>query len=136
MVDMNSPSFLGYIGFIQQNISRMTTCSNNCKTMCIASLVILFSMKLTTIDATKLSLVFIAVFMIIDIMYLWIEKEYIYLYNKVINEIINKKFDINNMFSLKIEKTCKRLWRATISWSILGFYGLLMLSVVLIKLAL
>ena len=133
MIDMNSPAFLSYIGFIQQNISRMTACSNACKTICIAALAILISMKLATIDSTKVSLGLIVSFMAIDTMYLWIEKEYIILYNKVTHDILNETFDVSNLFSLKIKKTFKSLCVAIISWAILGFYGLLSLLIVFIK---
>ncbi len=134
--NLYSQEFLAYIGMLQQNISRMATNSNNCKSMCVAIIAALCAisyLKGYILFGVGISL--IAIFCYLDCAYLSIEKKYIDKFNNTVQLAKDKMFTNEMLFDMSPGeyRDFKSLKKAFKSWSVLKVYIILTVTLFIVS---
>jgi hypothetical protein len=137
---LNQPSINTYLNFLQSNISRMNSNSNNIKIL-IAT-IYAFLIAINKIDDIKIFLTFIIMLFIgfiLDTYYLAIEKIYRKKFNNFIENINNENFNIKDIFDMKPKNTPLKyeifaeMVDTFFSFSIWIYYLLFIIITVLLK---
>jgi len=128
-VEINDPAFLQHLSFLQNIITRMASCSSLFKTITItitAALITLIYQK-QFCSIVIISMVIIFILSIIDAKYLQLEQSFRKEYNRVVNAAHKGNLDPKDL--LKINFVEVSLLSSYISWSVLGYYVPLMISI-------
>lgn len=130
----SSPSIQTHLQMIQAVIQRMASNSASCKTWCIT---IVAAILVVVGDNDKPRMMLLAVlptalFMILDVYYLQLEKGFRNSYNDFIGKLHGGTLTTEDLYSLK-PSGCPvgRQIEAIASFSVWGFYGLLVLVMAL-----
>lgn len=131
-----SPSIQTHLGIIQNVIQRMASNSSQCKTW---SITIVSAILVIVADKSKPEYAWIAffptiLFWLLDVYYLALEKEFRERYNKFIQKLHSGEISPEDLYSVS---PYGNIWRhkctALKSFSIWGFYGGVILLIVLIR---
>ena len=131
-----SPSIQTHLGIIQNVIQRMASNSSQCKTW---SITIVSAILVIVADKSKPEYAWIAffptiLFSLLDVYYLALEKGFRERYNKFIQKLHSGEISLEDLYSVS---PCGNIWRhifaALKSFSIWGFYGGVILLIVLTR---
>jgi len=134
--NLSSQEFLSYIGMLQQNISRMATNSNSCKSMCVAIVAALCAVtNLKGCSLFGVGMIAIAIFCYIDCMYLSLEKSYRDKFNNAVASAKNNAFAEEKLFDMSPGKydDFKSLKTAFKSWSVWQVYTALTVALIIVS---
>jgi len=138
----NDPCLHKHIDLLQAAINRMATNSSSCKTWCVT---IISGIVIVSIDkeqplAVIVSILPIIAFLLLDAYYLSLEKAFRALYDKTIEDLHSGTLSNEKLFLLKINAAWKdrgkAICKAFYSFSILPFYILLIVMLIIIYLIL
>lgn len=135
-ISETSPSVQAHLGILQNVIVRMASNSTSAKTWCItivsAILVVVADKKKP--DFALLALIPSLLFLALDAYYLGMEKGFRNTYNSFVRKLHDGTLTSVDLFSVKPEGNPSRLqWEAIKSYSVWGFYVVLMAMVLLAK---
>lgn len=128
-VKINDPAFLHHLSFLQNIITRMASCSSLFKTITItitAALITLLYQK-QSCSVVIISIVIIFILSIIDAKYLQLEQSFRQEYNRVVSMAHEGKLVSDELLNINRGEVC--LLSSYISWSVLGYYVPLMISI-------
>lgn len=135
--NLSSQEFLSYIGMLQQNILRMATNSNSCKSMCVAIVAALCAVtNLKGFPLFGVGIVSIAIFCYLDCMYLSLEKSYRDKFDNSIALAKSNALGVENLFDMTPGKydDFTSLWTAFKSWSVWKVYTALTMALLIVSL--
>jgi len=128
-----------HINILQGIISRMATNSSNCKTWAIT---IIAAIIVLLIDKSKTNIFYIAyvplaMFFLLDCFYLGLERHFRNRYNNFINTLEKDNFNYIDIFKIqgpnKILSKISLTLKASISFSILPFYGIIAILIYVVQ---
>ena len=120
----DNPAITAHINLLQGIINRLAGNSASCKTWCLT----LVGALVTFAGATRnpavvtFALVPVAIFGLLDTMYLAQEEAYRSLFNQVVKAIRNREYRIGNVFEATATIGISEFFNALISWSVLPVY--------------
>ncbi len=120
-----------YLQFLQDNIARMNTNSAQAKGWCIAIVSALLAIYASTSNALFVWICFIpvALFCILDALYLQQEHKFVGMYTDFVKENENKP-NVYEMPMKSYAKGLKGFFKALHSWSVGFVYGMLLFVIV------
>ncbi len=120
-----------YLQFLQDNIARMNTNSAQAKGWCIAIVSALLAIYASTSNALFVWICFIpvALFCILDALYLQQEHKFVGMYNDFVKDKENKP-KVYEMPMKSYAKGLKGFFKALRSWSVGFVYGMLLFVIV------
>ena len=114
-----------YLQMIQSVIDRMSNISADIKGFCVAvsAGIVALTIDSTDIVSFGISILFIMIFLVLDIYYLGIERQYRYLYNKVRMDEIEVDFNLGmDLKKSEINQAKAKFFQCLSSKSIILFY--------------
>lgn len=131
----DNPAVLEHIKLLQGIISRLASNSTSCKTWCLGLVCALLGLAGTTRTPAIIgfALVPVAVFGVMDTLYLAQESAYRDLYKVIVAAVRDGSYSIATVFEARAPLTLATIWRALTSWSILPVYPGLALTYLLVR---
>jgi hypothetical protein len=116
---------MAHITLLQGIINRLAGASTSCKTWCLTLITALLSLSGATHKPAivTLTLVPIAMFGFMDVMYLAQEGAYRTLYAQIVAKVHAGTYSRSDTFAAKAPRSCKHICDALTSWAILPIYG-------------
>lgn len=134
--NLESTNIQTHLNILQGCINRMATNSAVCKTLCTTmvagALAIVYGIKSSS-SAIFIVFIFIPVFVILDAIYLSLERGFRAQYCNDVEQIKKNKFEKDSLFTVKISSnyySFKSIFRSMMSWSILVIYGCIFVAVI------
>jgi hypothetical protein len=140
MIPHDSPAVTNYITVLQAVINRMASNSTSCKNWCIT---VVSAIVVIIISSNKphyifISLMPIILFFFLDSYYLGLERCFRSLYSSFVKKIHSQGITINDLYvmqsHLDIPSSMKETIKATTSFSIFPFYGLMVVMLIVVRL--
>lgn len=138
-VNFDSPSVQSYLTILQSVISRMATNSSSCKTWCVtlvSAIVVIIADKGKP-NYVWISVVPIALFLLLDAYYLFLERQFRNVYNDFIRKLHFGNATVDDVFYVAprtgVSSTSMNILKAGGSISIWPFYVLLALMLVVVR---
>jgi len=128
-----------HVRILQDVIKRMASNSASCKTWCIT---IIAAILVLAIDNTQPSTILVGLlvaflFFLLDAYYLSLERDFREKYNRFVRNLHDDKANVSEVYDLAIPNDRWHRGLATIcacfSFSVIGFYGVLVLGLLLMK---
>ncbi|MGE4496307.1 MAG: hypothetical protein AB7E48_00390 [Deferribacterales bacterium] len=127
----DSPSFIAYLEFIQQNIVRMSTYSSQCRMLCVLIVGAIIALSNDSVQANlklPLCLVVIVLLGVQNALYAALRKDYTAKYDKAVTAMLDGKFDDRTLFNLKPDMSYKKVSSILdnfFTWSVAPLYFIL-----------
>ncbi|MBW1716029.1 MAG: hypothetical protein JRJ77_09420 [Deltaproteobacteria bacterium] len=138
-VNHESPAVHNYLSILQTVISRMASNSAGCKTWCITlvSAMVVVIANIDKHDYIWIGLVPIVLFFFLDSYYLGLERRFRALYNDFVRKLHADNATNDDLFIVRTgdgfkDSMCST-FKACVSMSIMPFYGLLALMLVIVR---
>lgn len=127
-----------FLTILQTVISRMATYSSSCKQFCVAivSAILVVSFDKERPEATVVGFLAVLMFCLLDAYYLSIERDFRSIYNSFVEKLHAGTAD-TTVFAMKLPTErghrMKNTFKALLSFSVFGFYGVIALAILAVK---
>ncbi|MBR3888653.1 MAG: hypothetical protein IKJ32_06095 [Clostridia bacterium] len=138
----NEQSVCTYLGFLQNNISRMATNSSNTKAL-VAVIYTIYATVLSAIEIFEpywcIGIVITFIGALMDAYYLALERVYVQKYNVFVNDLNKGKLKTIEIYNMKPKNTDFKyeivglMLESITSFSIVGYYILFIVITILLK---
>lgn len=140
-IPYDSSAVQGYLGILQSVISRMSSNSAACKTWCITiiSAMIVFILNKEKPTQVWVAMIPLFLFFILDSYYLGLERHFRRLYNHFIQKLHSDDVKLSDLYLLVPHSDFRSSLSSTLtacySLSILPFYGLIAIMLIIVRIA-
>lgn len=138
-ITVESPSVHAYITNLQGVINRMAANSTSVKTWCITlvSAMLIFAVDKKVPSMILLTIIPIIMSAILDAYYLFLERRFRFIYSRFIRKLHEGNATNSDLFNMLHENgdtnVLRGFLRALISISIMLFYGVFLITVILVR---